>query len=42
MLASLPDILAAIPKQVLEEIPAFHEAALWGTISTRDVAVNSK
>jgi hypothetical protein len=42
MLATLPDEPATMSKQVLEQISAFHEAAFWGTSSTREVAVNSK
>lgn len=42
MLGTLPDEPATMSKQVLEQISTLHEAALWGTSSTRDVAVNSK
>jgi hypothetical protein len=42
MLATLPDEPATMPKQMLEQVSAVHEAALWGASSTREVAVNSK
>lgn len=42
VLTSFADELTAVGRQVLQQVPAFHGAAICGTLATRDAAVSSR